>query len=170
MAALATRENKAASRVEDEHMARDPLKDIHNYSGGMTISQVVRFFERQGMPFTKTMIQNYVRIGLLPPPEEKRLYGRGHLTMLALIHSLKPVFSLEEIGALFTMAGGGNETADSLYDGFLTMSGVALKKMATLKIDGNGDRVGQTLLLMAAGATAKKMAQALLQAESLQDS
>lgn len=68
----------------------------------LTISQVVKFFEKQGKSFTKTMIQNYVRVGVLPPPLEKRYYTRNHLILLTLIDSLKNVYSLEEIKTILS--------------------------------------------------------------------
>jgi len=70
---------------------------IATLSDELTISQVVRFFEKQGKSFTKTMIQNYVRVGVMPPPIEKRYYTRNHLILLTLIDNLKNVYSLEEI-------------------------------------------------------------------------
>ncbi|WP_010681072.1 DUF1836 domain-containing protein [Acetivibrio cellulolyticus] len=70
---------------------------IATLSDELTISQVVKFFEKQGKSFTKTMIQNYVRVGVLPPPIGKRYYTRNHLILLTLIDNLKSVYSLEEI-------------------------------------------------------------------------
>lgn len=35
---------------------------LSTFNDEMTISQVVRFFNKQGRNFTKTMIQNYVRV------------------------------------------------------------------------------------------------------------
>ena len=75
--------------------------DLHTFNDEMTISQVVRFFERNGYTFTKTMIQNYIRIGVLPPPVNKRYYTKKHLMLLSLIYRLKTVFSLEEIKVVF---------------------------------------------------------------------
>ncbi len=75
----------------------NPLKDIENYYSEMTISQVVKFFEKKGISFTKTMIQNYIRINLLPPPIDKRLYSKNHLIILVIIDRLKNIFSLEEM-------------------------------------------------------------------------
>lgn len=77
------------------------LTNIESYNDEMTISQVVRFFDRHGLNFTKTMIQNYVRVGLIPPPVEKRYYTKKHLILLSIIDSLKDIYSLEEIGKLF---------------------------------------------------------------------
>ena len=76
---------------------RDDQVKIATLSDELAISQVVRFFERQGRSFTKTMIQNYVRVGVLPPPVDKRYYTKNHLILLALIDNLKAIYSLEEI-------------------------------------------------------------------------
>ena len=76
---------------------RDDQVKIATLSDELTISQVVKFFERQGRNFTKTMIQNYVRVGVLPPPVEKRYYTKNHLVLLTLIDNLKAIYSLEEI-------------------------------------------------------------------------
>lgn len=76
--------------------------DLHTFNDEMMISQVVRFFNKQGRQFTKTMIQNYVRIGVLPPPVDKRYYTRNHLILLTLIDNLKSIYSLEEIKQIFT--------------------------------------------------------------------
>jgi len=99
------------------------MVEIKNYSKTMTISQVVVFFDRIDIHFTKTMIQNYVRIGLLPPPSDKRHYGHGHLHLLWLIHFFKENFSLEEIRGLFAATLGPayataevcGEDAEALY-------------------------------------------------------
>lgn len=47
--------------------------------------------------FTKTMIQNYNRVGALPPLINNRQYGRVHLVYLYYINLLKSDFSLKEI-------------------------------------------------------------------------
>jgi DNA-binding transcriptional MerR regulator len=79
---------------------RDDQVKIATLSDELAISQVVKFFERQGRSFTKTMIQNYVRVGVLPPPVDKRYYTRNHLILLTLIDNLKAIYSLEEIKTL----------------------------------------------------------------------
>jgi len=73
------------------------LDNYESYSNKMTLSQVIIFFARHDISFTKTMIQNYVKIGLLPVPDGKRYYLKHHIILLDMINSLKEVFSLEEI-------------------------------------------------------------------------
>ena len=86
---------------------RELLRDILIYNDSLTISQVVKYFGRQGIMFTKPMIQFYVREGIIPPPESKRRYTRLHLLMLAILEQLKSVCSLEDISvALSGLAPG----------------------------------------------------------------
>ena len=91
----------------------DPLRDLHNYSKEMTVSQVIKFFQRKGIDFTKTMIQNYVRIGAIEPPDG-RVYSERHMKALAMIEFLKPVYTLDEIRRLFI-----NIDVVEAYDYFL---------------------------------------------------
>lgn len=76
---------------------RNILFDIHQYSQHFTISQVIKFFERKGLTITKSMIQNYVRDGLLPPPVNKRQYTHKHLAVLALACELKTVYEMSDV-------------------------------------------------------------------------
>ena len=102
---------------------RDLLRDVMSYNDSMTISQVVKFFERQGVLFTKSMIQHYVRVGLLPPPEGKRRYTRFHLLMLAVIEQLKGIYALDDISTVFS----GVEPEDGLIDQFQSMTEYAVE-------------------------------------------
>ena len=65
------------------------------------------------------MINNYVKLKVLPPPVKKR-YTRDHLCQLILICLLKQVLSLPEIQRLIAAQ---LETRDvrAMYDGFSAM-------------------------------------------------
>lgn len=84
-------------KLANDAIDKDEQVHIATLSDELSISQVVKFFERQGRNFTKTMIQNYVRVGVLPPPIDKRYYTKDHLVLLTLIDSLKAIYSLDEI-------------------------------------------------------------------------
>ncbi|GHU58362.1 hypothetical protein AGMMS49975_24880 [Clostridia bacterium] len=73
---------------------------VKNLTDKMIISNTILFFSRFEIEFTKTMIQNYTRIGLLPKLSANRYYTRKHLVILYLINSLKTAYSLEEISRL----------------------------------------------------------------------
>ena len=75
----------------------DILDRLFGLSDRMTISKAVLFFERHSLPVTRTMIQNYIRVGVLPPPAANRYYTKNHLIMILLIDHMKSVYSLDEI-------------------------------------------------------------------------
>ena len=84
-------------KLADEIIDKGVQVKIATLSDELTISQVVKFFDKQGRYFTKTMIQNYIRVGVLPPPVDKRYYTKNHLVLLTLIDNLKAIYSLDEI-------------------------------------------------------------------------
>ena len=75
----------------------DPLSSIHHYSPSLTITQVIKFCEKNGLPISRPMIQNYIRDGLLPPPVNKRIYTHKHLAALVMICHLKTVYDIPAI-------------------------------------------------------------------------
>jgi len=76
---------------------KNNLQDITQYSPQLSISQVMTLFDRKGIKITRSMIQNYVRDGLLPPPINKRYYSHKHLAALILIDELKTVYEMSSI-------------------------------------------------------------------------
>ena len=75
----------------------NPLSDIRHYSPKLTISQLIKFFEKKEMSLTRGMVQNYIRDGLLPPPVDKRFYTHKHIAALVIICKLKTVFDIPTI-------------------------------------------------------------------------
>lgn len=71
------------------------------------MDQVITLMNRQfelvkvqtDRPLTPSMINNYVKDGVMPRPEHKR-YRREHLVALAIIYLLKAEFTLPEIREL----------------------------------------------------------------------
>lgn len=79
----------------------DQLPDIELYMD-QVVSFMTRYFGPSGdgtKSITPSMVNNYVKIGLLPAPAKKR-YTREHLAFLAIICTLKPVMPLASIEAL----------------------------------------------------------------------
>ena len=79
----------------------DPLNDIHHYSPTLTIAQVIKFCDKKALPLSRPMIQNYIRDGLLPPPN-KRMYTHKHLAALVMINRLKTVYDMPAIKEALT--------------------------------------------------------------------
>ena len=78
---------------------QNPLQGIEHISNNLTITNVLKFCERQEIGITRAMIQNYIRDGLLPPPVGKRFYTHKHLAALVLIDRLKTVFDIPTVKA-----------------------------------------------------------------------
>lgn len=100
----------------------NPLTTLKNYADQMSISQVVLFFDRHGIHFTKTMIQNYIKIGLLTEPTNKRYYTSEHIVLLVWIDVLKSFYSLDDIKQLFSSVGYDTDELARLYDDFVQNS------------------------------------------------
>lgn len=106
----------------------DRLPELELY-----MDQVVTFLNRQLEPFTAgeerlltpSMVNNYVKDGVLPRPERKK-YSRSHLAMLMMICSLKSVLSLPEISAMLQGLTDGREI-DEQYPVFANVHGEAMK-------------------------------------------
>ena len=81
-------------------LSYDQLPDFDLY-----IDQLIHVVDQQMLPLkmvpsnteiTASMVNNYVKHDLLPPPKKKR-YGKKHLAILIVISFLKSVFSIGEI-------------------------------------------------------------------------
>lgn len=77
----------------------------------------LRLFERDenDVLLTNSMINNYVKNGILPHPDKKK-YSRQHLAALMAVCMLKQVLAIPDIAALL----GGQEMGPELYGSFLT--------------------------------------------------
>ena len=94
---------------------------------GLYMDQVVTYIERQleslygaaskGI-LTPSMINNYVKSGLIPRPLGKKYY-REHLALLMMIVSLKPVASMDDI--LRLTAPRKEKSIEQLYGEFCSM-------------------------------------------------
>ena len=87
------------------HVQPEEIPNIDLY-----MDQVTTFMEEQlastkryedDKILTKTMINNYAKNKLLPPPEKKR-YSREHILMLIFIYYFKNILSINDIQTLLT--------------------------------------------------------------------
>ena len=97
-------------RREDADGVEDQFSSMF-LAGGMVLSQVASISGLE--PYT---IQNWVKRGFLPPPQQRK-YSRGQLCRILNINMLKSVLTMETIcGLLQYINGKLDETADDIID------------------------------------------------------
>ncbi len=124
-------ENEIISKF---HMPRwNELPDIDLY-----LDQVVNYLDRyikqyvvdkEEKVITKTMINNYVKQGILPAPEKKK-YNRIHIAYLLVICILKQVYSINDIGKLLTLTIENYEISKA-YNRFCANLEISIKHVFT---------------------------------------
>lgn len=133
----------------------DYLKSLHHVHGKdvptipLYMDQLTSFMESslsslkrypEDKVLTKTMINNYTKNKLLPPPIKKR-YGRNHLLLLFFIYYYKNVLSLTDLQELLTPLNEHYFSEDrssllrDIYDEVFSSAGDAMEKViADVKI------------------------------------
>ena len=103
-------------------------EDIPNID--LYMDQVTTFMDRQmrstkryenDKVLTKTMINNYAKNNLLPPPIKKK-YSKEHILQMLLIYRLKQTLSIHQIMGVMQKLGAQAEDEqvwESLYAGYL---------------------------------------------------
>ena len=87
-------------------------------------------FEETGI--TSSMVNNYVKAGLLPPPYRKR-YTREHVARLFMTCILKNSLSIAMIGKIFDDQYERNEEMAVLYNGFCDK----FERISELSVEGH---------------------------------
>lgn len=115
----------AGKLAQAPKIAPEEIPDLEIYMDQLTtyLDKKLGFFCREGdAPFvTKSMVNNYSKAGLLPPPLAKR-YSRVHVMTLALVCQLKRLFSIQDLERLLAPVAGEEETG-RLYRLFLEAQG-----------------------------------------------
>ena len=104
---------------------------------------------------TSSMINNYVKSGLIPHPEKKK-YTKEHLAGLMAVSMLKQVLSIQDIQTLF----GGTEMDGDTYELFREAHCRAIQETCRSLQDTcqQGEDLKEAALLLAAEANAKRAA------------
>lgn len=121
--------SEAVRRHEAVSWERMPEIDLY-------MDQVITYLDKQFSLFqrnenakllTSSMINNYVKNGLLPRPDHKK-YSRDHLAGLIIICMLKQVISIPDIASLFKALQENTET-QTLYDHYCTLQKLAIDEV-----------------------------------------
>mgnify|MGYP000374455308 CR=1 FL=1 len=123
---------KAFGEFEQKHqIAVNDIPSIDLYIDQVTtfIDENLGFFKRdeEDKILTKTMINNYTKQQVLPPPHNKK-YSKAHMVLLILIYQLKQVMSIHDIQTLLMPENPGEALTDQekngltgLYEQFLML-------------------------------------------------
>ena len=111
---------------------------------------------------TPAMVNNYVKLGLIPKPIKKK-YGRRHLAYLVVITLLKELFAIGEIKAAIQMQTQREGSGQAAYDLFCAEIEFALAAASAEMLGENQPspapaQPGNRLLRMAAWAFACRTA------------
>lgn len=128
------------------------------------MDQVILYLKDSLRPFqrdeqtsllTSSMINNYVKNGVIPHPEKKK-YGKEHLGALAAVCMLKQVLSIQDIKTLLL----GEELGPELYEQFRKTHTAAIRGTCRdlEKSCGSGESLKAAALRMAVEANAKRAA------------
>lgn len=127
------------------------IHDIPNID--LYIDQVTTFIDDVLQPYkrcddskilTKTMVNNYTKAKVFPPPIKKK-YGKMHIMLLIMLFHLKSVLSIKDIATLFepiftTAAKSQSETEkqiEQLYQGFIDLQKITRSSMSSTKLSVN---------------------------------
>ena len=123
---------KAFGEFEGKHqIAVNDIPSIDLYIDQVTtfIDDNLGFFKRDedDKILTKTMINNYTKQQVLPPPHNKK-YSKAHMVLLILIYQLKQIMSIHDIQSLLMPEHPGEALTDQdkdsltgLYEQFLKL-------------------------------------------------
>ena len=120
------------------------------------LGESLELFQREGSSLlTSSMINNYVKTGLIPHPDKKK-YTKEHLAGLMAVCMLKQVLSIQDVKTLL----GSGEISPQTYQLFRQAHTAALQEtcQALEETCRSGQDLKQAALLLAAEANAKRAA------------
>lgn len=122
----------AFGEFEEKHqISVNDIPSVDLYIDQVTtfIDDNLRFFKRDedDKILTKTMINNYTKQQVLPPPHNKK-YSKAHMVLLILLYQLKQVLSIHDIQSLLmpvhqgtALSEGEKAELTGLYEHFLAL-------------------------------------------------
>ena len=119
------------------------------------LDQVVNYIEKylgqynvnkEDKIITKTMINNYVKQGIMPAPEKKK-YSREHIAYLIVICVLKQVYCISDIGKLIALTIQYFELSKA-YNRFCANLEVSIKNVFSRKEFPNVEKMTEEQYLL----------------------
>ena len=119
------------------------------------LDQVVNYIEKylgqytaskEDKIITKTMINNYVKLGIMPAPEKKK-YSKAHIAYLIVICVLKQIYSISDIGKLISLTIQYFELSKA-YNRFCANLEVSIKNVFSRKEFPNVEKMTEEQYLL----------------------
>ena len=115
----ATARQRLAERMRALHITRiDEMPRIELYLDQVLtlVTQELEFMQVPGETLvTGSMVNNYVKQGVIPAPRKKR-YTRRHVASLLFVCALKRVFSISQVSQLAALIWSSELDLEALYD------------------------------------------------------
>lgn len=119
----------------------DKIPDIELYMDQVTsfMEEHLRKVKRrpEDKVLTKTMINNYTKARILPPPVKKK-YSKEHMFMLLFIYYYKGILSLDDLNTVLTELNAhyfGKDTRPNIEDIYNEVFAMEASQMQVLKQD-----------------------------------
>lgn len=122
------------------------------------LSPLERYGEEKAI--TASIINNYVRMKVMPPPVKKR-YSRVHLAYLVIICTLKQSLSISCIQRMLP-EDHGEAAARTLYEDFVRQYRSAIRFLCSLPVQGGRLEIGKNARLPLEGESSLVTTSAIL--------
>lgn len=121
-----------AARMQSLHISRvNEMPRIELYLDQVLsiVSSELAFMYAPGeRVVTGAMVNNYVKLQVVPAPVRKR-YARRHLAMLLFVCAFKQVLSIEQIRVLITLAAEADIDSERAYDDMIGLFEETLREL-----------------------------------------
>lgn len=116
-----TQLNEWAAAAAQFHLPRwNELPELELYMDQVIVfleSKLSGLLEGKDRVITPAMVNNYVKLGLIPKPDKKK-YSRRHLAYLVVITLLKELFSISQVKDAIQLQTAREGGAQPAYDAF----------------------------------------------------
>jgi hypothetical protein len=104
-------------------LAQIPDIDLYMDQVLTFLDEKLKYYKRNDSEklLTKTMINNYSKDKVLPPPVNKK-YSKKHILLLIFVYHMKSVLTINDIATVLKLFENERETdAAAIYDSFITL-------------------------------------------------
>ncbi|MFI3174291.1 MAG: DUF1836 domain-containing protein [Bacillota bacterium] len=138
-------EKYANSNVDSIIIEESEIPNIDLYMDQVTtfMDQVLQSYKRNDHDkiLTKTMINNYTKAKILPPPVKKK-YTKTHIMLLIIIYHLKSILSIRDIETLLSpiLPTAQDSNTEKITQVYICVTKIQQATYENMKTSANGGR------------------------------